>query len=160
MEECSEAPFYVLGPLVHGHRPGYDHITSAIGAGAGGWHARRCSATVTPRNTWACQRRRRIARGPEDRLNKNRRPRRDLSPGHRPGRRDRDDELSPAPATLSTWNTSSSNLSARSRTLPANTRTKPCRARHYKEANLVAQLCCWAPSTARCRPRSPMRSES
>src|SRR5271165_2003500 len=36
--ECSEAPFYVLGPLVTDIAPGYDHITSAIGAALAGWH--------------------------------------------------------------------------------------------------------------------------
>jgi phosphomethylpyrimidine synthase len=35
MEECSEAPFYVLGPLVTDISPGYDHISSAIGAAMG-----------------------------------------------------------------------------------------------------------------------------
>jgi phosphomethylpyrimidine synthase len=38
MEECSEAPFYELGPLVTDIAPGYDHITSAIGAALAGWH--------------------------------------------------------------------------------------------------------------------------
>jgi phosphomethylpyrimidine synthase len=38
MEECSEAPFYVLGPLVTDIAPGYDHITSAIGAALAGWY--------------------------------------------------------------------------------------------------------------------------
>ncbi len=38
MEECSEAPFYVLGPLVTDIAPGYDHITSAIGAAMAGWY--------------------------------------------------------------------------------------------------------------------------
>ena len=37
MEECSEAPFYVLGPLVTDIAPGYDHITSAIGAAMACW---------------------------------------------------------------------------------------------------------------------------
>jgi phosphomethylpyrimidine synthase len=36
MEECAEAPFYVLGPLVTDIAPGYDHITSAIGAAMAG----------------------------------------------------------------------------------------------------------------------------
>ena len=36
IQECDEAPFYVLGPLVTDIAPGYDHITSAIGATAGG----------------------------------------------------------------------------------------------------------------------------
>jgi len=35
---CKGAPFYVLGPLVTDIAPGYDHITSAIGAAVAGWH--------------------------------------------------------------------------------------------------------------------------
>jgi phosphomethylpyrimidine synthase len=38
MEECSEALFYALGPLVSDIAPGYDHNTSAIGAALAGWH--------------------------------------------------------------------------------------------------------------------------
>jgi len=38
MELCHEAPFYTLGPLVIDIAPGYDHITSAIGAAMIGWH--------------------------------------------------------------------------------------------------------------------------
>ena len=38
MEWCHEAPFYTLGPLVIDIAPGYDHITSAIGAAMIGWH--------------------------------------------------------------------------------------------------------------------------
>jgi phosphomethylpyrimidine synthase len=37
-EVCHEAPFYVLGPLVTDIAPGYDHITSAIGAAMAGWY--------------------------------------------------------------------------------------------------------------------------
>src|SRR5258706_13060406 len=37
-EICQEAPFYTLGPLVTDFAPGYDHITSAIGAAMIGWH--------------------------------------------------------------------------------------------------------------------------
>ena len=44
-EFCHEAPFYVLGPLVTDIAPGYDHITSAIGAALAGGAARPCSAT-------------------------------------------------------------------------------------------------------------------
>jgi len=40
-----EAPFYTLGPLVIDIAPGYDHITSAIGAAMIGCSAHRCSAT-------------------------------------------------------------------------------------------------------------------
>ena len=40
-ELCYEAPFYTLGPLVTDIAPGYDHITSAIGAAMIGWHGAR-----------------------------------------------------------------------------------------------------------------------
>ena len=49
MEECSEAPFYVLGPLVTDIAPGYDHITSAIGAAMAGWHGTAMLCYVTPK---------------------------------------------------------------------------------------------------------------
>jgi len=47
--ECSEAPFYVLGPLVTDVAPGYDHITSAIGAALAGWHGASMLCYVTPK---------------------------------------------------------------------------------------------------------------
>ena len=37
LEVCQEAPFYTLGPLTTDIAPGYDHITSAIGAALIGW---------------------------------------------------------------------------------------------------------------------------
>jgi phosphomethylpyrimidine synthase len=49
MEECSEAPFYVLGPLVTDIAPGYDHITSAIGAAMAGWYGTAMLCYVTPK---------------------------------------------------------------------------------------------------------------
>ena len=45
LELCSQAPFYTLGPLTTDIAPGYDHITSAIGAAMIGGSAPRCSAT-------------------------------------------------------------------------------------------------------------------
>jgi phosphomethylpyrimidine synthase len=39
LEQCSEAPFYTLGPLTTDIAPGYDHITSGIGAAHIGWYA-------------------------------------------------------------------------------------------------------------------------
>ncbi len=45
---CSGAPFYVLGPLVTDIAPGYDHITSAIGAAIAGWHGADYICYVTP----------------------------------------------------------------------------------------------------------------
>jgi phosphomethylpyrimidine synthase len=46
---CYEAPFYTLGPLVTDIAPGYDHITSAIGAAMIGWHGASMLCYVTPK---------------------------------------------------------------------------------------------------------------
>jgi phosphomethylpyrimidine synthase len=46
---CHEAPFYTLGPLVTDIAPGYDHITSAIGAAMIGWYGASMLCYVTPR---------------------------------------------------------------------------------------------------------------
>ncbi len=48
-EICREAPFYTLGPLVTDIAPGYDHITSAIGAAIVGWHGTSMLCYVTPK---------------------------------------------------------------------------------------------------------------
>ncbi|MGY8746627.1 MAG: phosphomethylpyrimidine synthase ThiC [Pirellulales bacterium] len=49
IEVCHGAPFYVLGPLVTDVAPGYDHITSAIGAAMAGWHGAAMLCYVTPK---------------------------------------------------------------------------------------------------------------
>ncbi len=49
IEICNGAPFYVLGPLVTDVAPGYDHITSAIGASLAGWHGAAMLCYVTPK---------------------------------------------------------------------------------------------------------------
>ncbi|MBZ5494912.1 MAG: phosphomethylpyrimidine synthase ThiC [Acidobacteriia bacterium] len=49
MEVCHEAPFYTLGPLVTDIAPGYDHITSAIGAAMIGWFGTAMLCYVTPK---------------------------------------------------------------------------------------------------------------
>jgi phosphomethylpyrimidine synthase len=92
-ELCHEAPFYVLGPLVTDVAPGYDHITSAIGAALAGWHGASMLCYVTPKEHLGLP-------GPED-----------VKAGviaykiaahaadvarRRPGARDRDDALSKA----------------------------------------------------------------
>jgi phosphomethylpyrimidine synthase len=46
---CKGAPFYVLGPLVTDVAPGYDHITSAIGAALAGWSGAAMLCYVTPK---------------------------------------------------------------------------------------------------------------
>jgi phosphomethylpyrimidine synthase len=48
-EMCYEAPFYTLGPLVTDIAPGYDHITSAIGAAMIGWYGASMLCYVTPK---------------------------------------------------------------------------------------------------------------
>jgi phosphomethylpyrimidine synthase len=48
-ELCDEAPFYVLGPIVTDIAPGYDHITSAIGASLAAWHGAAMLCYVTPK---------------------------------------------------------------------------------------------------------------
>ncbi len=49
LEICHEAPFYTLGPLVTDIAPGYDHITSAIGAAMIGWFGTAMLCYVTPK---------------------------------------------------------------------------------------------------------------
>ncbi|MFZ5829764.1 MAG: phosphomethylpyrimidine synthase ThiC [Planctomycetota bacterium] len=48
-EWCDEAPFYVLGPVVTDIAPGYDHITSAIGASLAAWYGAAMLCYVTPK---------------------------------------------------------------------------------------------------------------
>jgi phosphomethylpyrimidine synthase len=49
LEKCHEAPFYTLGPLVTDIAPGYDHLTSAIGAANIGWYGTAMLCYVTPK---------------------------------------------------------------------------------------------------------------
>ena len=92
-EICYEAPFYTLGPLVTDIAPGYDHITSAIGAAMIGWYGASMLCYVTPKEHLGLPNREdvkagiiayKIAAHAADIARK------------RPGARDRDDELSRA----------------------------------------------------------------
>src|SRR5689334_24744541 len=49
LKYCKEAPFYTLGPLTTDIAPGYDHITSAIGAVMIGWYGTAMLCYVTPK---------------------------------------------------------------------------------------------------------------
>ena len=49
LQYCHEAPFYTLGPLVTDIAPGYDHLTSAIGAALIGWYGTAMLCYVTPK---------------------------------------------------------------------------------------------------------------
>ena len=97
VEYCYAAPFYTLGPLVTDIAPGYDHITSAIGAAMIGWHGASMLCYVTPKEHLGL---------PNDK---------DVKDGiiaykiaahaadlarHRPGARDRDDAISYARYTF------------------------------------------------------------
>jgi len=93
VELCHEAPFYTLGPLVTDIAPGYDHITSAIGAAMIGWHGASLLCYVTPKEHLGLPNREdvkagiiayKIAAHAADVARR------------RPGARDRDDELSRA----------------------------------------------------------------
>ncbi len=92
-EMCHEAPFYTLGPLVTDIAPGYDHITSAIGAAMIGWHGASMLCYVTPKEHLGLPNREDVKAGII--AYKIAAHAADLA-RHRPGARDRDDELSRA----------------------------------------------------------------
>jgi phosphomethylpyrimidine synthase len=92
-ELCYEAPFYTLGPLVTDIAPGYDHITSAIGAAMIGWHGASMLCYVTPKEHLGLPNREDVKQGII--AYKIAAHAADLA-RHRHGARDRDDALSRA----------------------------------------------------------------
>jgi phosphomethylpyrimidine synthase len=92
-ELCYEAPFYTLGPLVTDIAPGYDHITSAIGAAMIGWHGASMLCYVTPKEHLGLPNREDVKQGII--AYKIAAHAADIA-RHRKGARDRDDELSRA----------------------------------------------------------------
>jgi phosphomethylpyrimidine synthase len=92
-EMCYEAPFYTLGPLVTDIAPGYDHITSAIGAAMIGWHGASMLCYVTPKEHLGLPNREDVKAGII--AYKIAAHAADVA-RHRQGARDRDDELSRA----------------------------------------------------------------
>ncbi len=100
MELCHEAPFYTLGPLVTDIAPGYDHITSAIGAAMIGWHGASMLCYVTPKEHLGLPNRHDVHQGII--AYKIAAHAADVA-RHRPGARDRDDALSYA-RFLFDWN--------------------------------------------------------
>ncbi len=144
MEDCSEAPFYVLGPLVTDIAPGYDHITSAIGAAMAGWYGTAMLCYVTPKEHLGLP-------NPED-----------VREGliaykiaahaadvarHRSGARDRDDELSKARYAFD-WN-KQFDLSL-----------DPDRAREYHDETLPADIYKQAEFCSMCGPKHcPMQTK-
>ena len=100
MEMCHEAPFYTLGPLVTDIAPGYDHITSAIGAAMIGWHGASMLCYVTPKEHLGLPNKDDVRQGII--AYKIAAHAADVA-RHRPGARDRDDALSYA-RFLFDWN--------------------------------------------------------
>ena len=96
-EMCHEAPFYTLGPLVTDIAPGYDHITSAIGAAMIGWHGASMLCYVTPKEHLGLPNQDDVRQGII--AYKIAAHAADVA-RHRPGVRDRDDALSHARYTF------------------------------------------------------------
>ena len=90
---CHEAPFYTLGPLVTDVAPGYDHITSAIGAAMVGWYGASLLCYVTPKEHLGLPNEEDVRQGVI--AYKIAAHAADVA-RHRPGARDRDDALSRA----------------------------------------------------------------
>jgi phosphomethylpyrimidine synthase len=93
MQICHEAPFYTLGPLVTDIAPGYDHITSAIGAAMIGWYGTAMLCYVTPKEHLGLPNRKDVKDGVI--AYKIAAHAADLAKGH-PGAQERDDALSRA----------------------------------------------------------------
>ncbi len=144
MEECSEAPFYVLGPLVTDIAPGYDHITSAIGAAMAGWYGTAMLCYVTPKEHLGLP-------NAEDVRNgliayKIAAHAADIA-RHRTGSRDRDDELSKARFHFD-WNRQ------------FDLALDPDRAREYHDETLPADIYKTAEFCSMCGPKfCPMQTK-
>jgi phosphomethylpyrimidine synthase len=93
LKECGEAPFYTLGPLTTDIAPGYDHITSGIGAAMIGWFGTAMLCYVTPKEHLGLPDREDVKVGVI--TYKIAAHAADLAKGH-PGAQDRDDALSRA----------------------------------------------------------------
>ena len=141
IEICNGAPFYVLGPLVTDIAPGYDHITSCIGAALAGWHGAAMLCYVTPKEHLGLPEREDVKQGVI--AYKIAAHAADVA-RQRPGARDRDDALSARPASRSTGTSSSACRSTPKR--PARITTKRCRKTRSR-----------APTSAACAARSTAR---
>ncbi len=149
MEECSEAPFYVLGPLVTDIAPGYDHITSAIGAAMAGWHGTAMLCYVTPKEHLGLPNAEDVREGliaSKSLLMQLTLPAIALVPVIAT-------MSSAGPAMPSTGTSSSNCLSILSG--PRSITTKPCQRISTSRRSFAR---CVVRSTARCRPRSPIKT--
>ena len=136
-EVCSEAPFYTLGPLVVDISPGYDHISSAIGAAMIGWYGADMLCYVTPKEHLGLPNAEDVRQGVI--AYKIAAHAADIARG-RPGARDRDDALSRARYAFD-WN-EQFRLSL-----------DPERAREYHDETLPAEYFKSAEFCAMCGPK-------
>ncbi len=136
-EVCLEAPFYTLGPLVTDIAPGYDHITSAIGAAMIGWYGADMLCYVTPKEHLGLPNAEDVRQGVI--AYKIAAHSADIARG-RKGARDRDDALSRARYAFD-WN-EQFRLSL-----------DPERAREYHDETLPAEYFKSAEFCAMCGPR-------
>ncbi len=144
MEECSEAPFYVLGPLVTDIAAGYDHISSAIGAAMAGWYGTAMLCYVTPKEHLGLPNAEDVRAGLI--AYKIAAHAADIA-RHRPGARDRDDEMSKARYNFD-WN--------RQFELSLD----PERAKEYHDETLPADIYKTAEFCSMCGPKfCPMQTK-
>jgi phosphomethylpyrimidine synthase len=136
-EICHEAPFYTLGPLVTDIAPGYDHITSAIGAAMIGWYGADMLCYVTPKEHLGLPNKEDVRNGVI--AYKIAAHAADIARG-RPNARDRDDALSRARYTFD-WN-EQFRLSL-----------DPERAREYHDETLPAEYFKSAEFCGMCGPK-------
>ena len=142
LKACGEAPFYTLGPLVTDIAPGYDHITSGIGAVMIGWFGTAMLCYVTPKEHLGLPDREDVKTGVITyRIAAHAA---DLAKGH-PAAIERDNAIV-GPASISAGRTSSTWGSTP--TPPANITTKRC-PRKPTKSRISAR--CAARSSARCR---------
>ena len=132
LKECGEAPFYTLGPLTTDIAPGYDHITSGIGAAMIGWFGCAMLCYVTPKEHLGLPNRNDVKVGVI--TYKIAAHASDLGKGH-PAAQLRDDALSAARASTSAGRTSSTSGSIRTPREAYHDETLP------KEAHKVAHFC-------------------
>ena len=144
MAECSEAPFYVLGPLVTDIAAGYDHISSAIGAALAGWSGAAMLCYVTPKEHLGLPNAEDVRQGLI--AYKIAAHAADIA-RHRPGARDRDDQMSHARYNFD-WN--------RQFELSLD----PERAKEYHDETLPADIYKTAEFCSMCGPKfCPMQTK-
>ena len=144
IEECSEAPFYVLGPLVTDIAAGYDHISSAIGAALAGWSGAAMLCYVTPKEHLGLPNAEDVRAGLI--AYKIAAHAADIA-RHRPGARDRDDAMSHARYNFD-WN-KQFELSL-----------DPERAKEYHDETLPADIYKTAEFCSMCGPKfCPMQTK-